>query len=764
MPDTGILSRLDDIARQVQREFSEERRVLSFQEYMELVVKEPLRQTRDASRYVRDAFDHFGRTTLKRPWGEITRFRLFDLPWLDAPAAHRSALVGQERVQEEIYRALSNFVRDGRANRMPLLHGPNGSAKSTVVACIMSALEHYSTLAEGALYRFHWVFPTKGTLKGSIGFSERRTRSSNDGSYAHLPDEEVDARLFVEIRDHPLFLLPEKQRQALLESLYAEAKADWPPSEWVLRGRLSHKNRQVYEALLASYDGSLEDVLRHVQVERYFVSKRYRTGAVTVGPQLTVDAGERQLTADRNLSALPPSLQSVTLFEAFGELIEATGGLLEFSDLLKRPLDAFKYLQLTVETGEVPLRSQTVQVNCVMIGSANEAQLAAFREHPEFESFRGRLELVRTPYLLRWSDERTIYDAQITPQARVHVAPAPDCGSRPCSRFCRGFVDRTPSGTIDRSRSSFGSLAMLDKLDLYDSGKMPDRLDDDSAKRLRAAIPILYEESVSYPIYEGSIGASPREMRTVLLDAAQDPRYSCSSPFAVLDQLDKLCTKESEYIWLQQDSQPGGYHDHVAFRKALRVRLLDLMEDEFRVASGLVNEDSYRDLFSRYIQHVGNWVKGEKLRNPMTGAAEDPDERLMEEVESRLGYPDRSEETRRSLVSQIAGWVIEHPDEPIDNNNVFASQMKRLRDAVFGEKRIAVARLAKDLVVLLRGEGTGLTEPRRVEVRVALERLKSLFGYEDSSVGDGTDRPHARTIRRHAPVRGFSGKRARGSL
>jgi len=44
---------------------------------------------------------------------------------------------------------------------MPLLHGPKGSAKSTVAACIMAALEHYSTLDEGALYRFHWVFPTK---------------------------------------------------------------------------------------------------------------------------------------------------------------------------------------------------------------------------------------------------------------------------------------------------------------------------------------------------------------------------------------------------------------------------------------------------------------------------------------------------------------------------------------------------------------------------------------------------------------------------
>jgi serine protein kinase len=737
MEERGILARLEDVARQVQREFGEERRVLSFQEYLELVAAEPLRHSRDAARYVRDAFDHFGRVTLKRPWGEVTRFRLFDLPWLDSAAARRTALVGQEHVQEELYRALSNFVREGRSNRMPLLHGPNGSAKSTVAACVMSALEHYSTLDEGALYRFHWVFPTKSTLKGSIGFSGRRAggRPITDGSYAHLPDEEVDARLFVEVRDHPLFLIPQKQRQALLEGVYAEGKAEWPPSDWVLRGRLSHKNRQVFDALLASYDGSLDEVLRHVQVERYFISKRYRCGAVTVGPQLSVDAGERQLTADRNLASLPPSLQSVTLFEAFGELVEASGGLLEFSDLLKRPLDAFKYLQLTVETGEVPLRSQTVQINSVMIGSANEGQLAAFREHPEFESFRGRLELVRTPYLLRWTDEQTIYDSQITPQARVHVAPH---ATRVAAMFA--VLSRLRRPTPERYERPLADLmrelTAFDKLDLYDSGKVPDRLDDDSAKRVRASIAELYAESVAYPIYEGSIGASPREMRTVLLDAAQDHRYACLSPFAVLDELDKLCTKEGEYIWLQQDAQPGGYHDHVAFRKTLRVRLLDLMEDEFRVATGLVDEDSYRELFSRYIQHVGYWVKGEKVRNPLTGAAEDPDERLMEEVETRLGYPDRAEETRRSLVSQIAGWVIENPDEPIDKASVFSAQMKRLRNAVFAEKRVAIAKLTRDLVVLLRGEGTGLSEPRREEVRAMLGRLRSRFGYEDSSAGD----------------------------
>ena len=34
-------------------------------------------------------------------------------------------------VQREIYRAVRNATRTGRVNRLILLHGPNGSAKST---------------------------------------------------------------------------------------------------------------------------------------------------------------------------------------------------------------------------------------------------------------------------------------------------------------------------------------------------------------------------------------------------------------------------------------------------------------------------------------------------------------------------------------------------------------------------------------------------------------------------------------------------------
>jgi len=731
-----ILDELSGITQRVEQDFKVERRLLSFREYLELFASDPLRYSRDACRYLRDMFEYYGQAAVQRPWGEEKRFRLFDLPFLDPAEAARDSLVGEEQVQQEIFRALENFAREGRANRLILLHGPNGSAKSTVAACIMRALEHYSERDEGALYRFHWIFPNQARLRGAIGFGGRRASARpDDGTYAHLSDEEIDARLQVEIRDHPLFLIPLDQRAGLLERLFAAASAREAPPHWVLRGNLSHKSRQVYDTLLASYDGALDEVLRHVQVERYFISRRYRVGAVTIGPELSVDAGERQLTADRSPAALPPALQSVTLFEAFGELVDAMGGVLEFSDLLKRPLDAFKYLQITAETGQVQLRSQSVEVNCVLIGSANELHLGAFREHAEYESFRGRLELVRAPYLLSYLDERRIYDAQIAPQVRRHVAPHATEMAAMFAVLTR-MRKPNPERYTKPLRDVVEELTAIEKMDLYATGATPAQLDDEAAKLLRAAVGDLYRESDAYPIFEGSVGASAREMRTVLLDAAQSPRYECLSPLAVLQEIDRLCERAGEYGFLAEERLPGGYHDHVLFRKTLRDRLLDALEDELRVASGLVDEARYSELFDRYVTHVSFWVKGEKLRNPITGQYEDPDQRLMREVETVLGVADQPEETRHGLINAIAASVIDHPDRPLDHTRIFASQLKRLRDAVFAERRGAVARLCRDVVLLLREEGSGLDAPRRTAAERTLSDLKTRYGYEDTSAAD----------------------------
>lgn len=745
------LGELDKIASAMERRFQEGRRVLSFQQYLELFATQPVRFGRDAARYVLDMFDHFGTAPVSKPWGELTRYRLFDLPWersgeaiAASPAegvaeARRyqqrdTPLIGHEELQAEIYRSISNFVQEGRANRLVLMHGPNGSAKSTAAACILRALEHYSTLDEGALYRFHWVFPSRKTMRGAIGFGGEGKVSASDGtSYAHLDDDQIDARLVIELRDHPLFLLPIADRRALVERLYASAGERGRPPDWLMSGKLSHKNQQVFEALITSYKGSLAETLRHVQVERYFISRRYRVGAVTIGPALSVDAGERQITADRSLTSLPTSLQATTLFEAHGELIEAAGGVLEFSDLLKRPLDTFRYLQLTLETGEVALQQQTVQTNVVMIGSANEVHLNAFREHPEFASFRGRFELVRAPYLRSWVDEEAIYDGQIAPFVNRHVAPH---ATRVAAQFAVLTRMRQPEAKrySDTLAPIVSSLTAVEKLDLFATGTAPERLEPDAQKVLRAGIEAIYHESDASADFEGRLGVSPREVRTLLLDAAQSPDHACLSPFAALTEIDELCRRSSEYEWLKEKPLAGGYHDHRLFRELVRSRLIDTIEEEMRTASGLVDETRYGELFDRYIAHVGTWVKGEKTRNPHTGESESPDERMMREIEALLGVRAKHDDHRRGLISTIAAWAIDHPGQKIVNSVVFPQQIKKVREAVFTERRKGVALVVRDLVSLLSDPTQkdpswgALHEEQRRNATVALGRLEAM-GY-----------------------------------
>ena len=161
--------------------------------------------------------------------------------------------------------------------------------------------------------------------------------------------------------------------------------------------------------------------------------------------------------------------------------------MLEFSDLLKRPLDAFQYLQLSIETGEVALTQQNVQLNCVMIGSANELHLDAFREHPEFASFRGRLELDShaVPPELRAG-------AGHLRHARGAAGQAPHRAARDARRgHVRGpdahaEAERRPL-PAPRRPGDLGGLTAVEKMELYATGRAPSRLDREAQKLVARA-------------------------------------------------------------------------------------------------------------------------------------------------------------------------------------------------------------------------------------------------------------------------------------
>jgi len=709
MTSPTVTTSLAELGDAIRGHFTGTRRRLSFAEYLELVEADPTHHVRAAPQYLVDCFDHFGTDTVHYPWGDQRRFRLFDCPWSDG----EGRLIGQELAQHQIYRALSGFVRDGAPTRLILLHGPNGSAKSTLIRCIGRALEHYSPLDAGALYRFSWVFPAQKQSKGGIGFSTAAIPDATD-TYAYLPDDMVDARLQDELRDHPLLLIPSDHRARLIDRVLAEHPGFAVP-DYLRLGQLSAKNRAVYEALLASYHGDYLAVLRHVAVERFYVSHRYRTGYVTVEPQMSVDASERQVTADRSLSALPPSLQSVALYEYGGELVGANRGVVEFDDLLKRPLEAYKYLLTAVERGAVGMSSTTLFLDLVFVGSTNEVHLNAFKEIPDFASFKGRLELIRVPYILDVRHEEALYREKLREAAGGrHIAPHTAHVAAlwaVLTRMRKPQVDRYPSVLAE----VIGKLGPLEKATLYSAGEVPPGLTALQARELVAHIGDLHAESDNYPNYEGRIGASPRELHGVLLNAAASTKYSYVSPLAVLDELADLVRQGSLYEFLRQDVQPGGFHDHRRFIDLVRERLLQRIDDDVRASLGMIEESEYLRVFERYVLHVTTWVRKEKVRNPTTG---------------------KIDEFRGGLIAKIGAWSLDHKGEKPVLAEIFADHLRKLRDAYFMRHKKAITQGIGELVQLLAADGTGLSTEARARAGSALEQLERRFGYTAASARD----------------------------
>ena len=341
---------------EVNKEEGRYNNVLAFDEYMALFEKNPEKELRPTNIYLRDMFNYYG----TNPNGS---FKLFTKDHADAPPVH-----GQVRTQKRVYQYLQNFMEEGFNNKFILLVGPNGSSKSSIIKKIMLSCEDYSCTDEGSLFTFNWIFPIDQFVKGSLGLSGGAP-DRNLHSYAFLEDKDISAIINSELKDHPLLLIPISTRRALIEAAFKKdnTRLETIRKSYLYNGDLSQRNRLIYDALLKNYKGSYEDVFKHIRVERLFINRRYSIGATTIEPQLHVDANLQQITMDRRLASLPPSLQSLNLFSLSGEVVLANRGILEFSDLLKRPLDTFKYLLMTMESKTINLQGILTELDIFFI-------------------------------------------------------------------------------------------------------------------------------------------------------------------------------------------------------------------------------------------------------------------------------------------------------------------------------------------------------------------------------------------------------------
>ena len=731
---------LNNFRRSSLDRFKMRQRIRTFSGFMEDFLANPYPYLRNSPRYLCDMFEYYGYEDVQRVGIVDRRWNFFNLEF----ARSEDSLVAQEPVQNAIYNKLRQFARNGQADRLILLHGPNGSSKSTTVQAIMHAMTDYSIYPEGALYRFNWVFPEKSIEAGRIGFDEDSDDES--GSYAFLREKAIRCVIRCELKDSPLFLIPRRERKDLIEEALERhpelTTKDHFNYGWAIHGDLSQKNKWIYEAILSTHQGDWLEVMRHIQVERFFHSRRYRIGCISIEPQGNIDAQTKPMSHEG--TSLPAILQGMSLFEIEGDLVDANRGLCEYSDFLKRPPETNKYLLTTSEKGTIQLPNYRAHLDVVLTGTANEKQLNLFKKTPDFSSFKGRLALVRVPYLLEYSREEELYQRHImrhTPGGSV----APHTAEMAALWAVLTRLRRpSPSSHSADLAPAVARLTPLQKALLYDHGEISFDIKDDQRKLLQQNILALRQEhdesegefeGIFGAEYEGRRGASPRDMMTLIATAAENHSWNSLSPLAIFPELELLVKETSIHEFLRL-SVDNGYHDSVQFIGDVRKHYLGIVRQEVFESIGIVEEGEFDRVFVEYFQHIKSFNSGQKFYSEHTGMYQEPSQDLMARVEQLLNISHGIPEYRSDLMGRIGAYATENPDQPLDYQDVFPEIYRKLKHSFWRERESTLDGLQHNILQYFTDERKTLSNEEIAVVENTLEKMMNKYGYDSKSAHD----------------------------
>ena len=564
----------------------------SFQDYLTLVESSPY-VARNAWQRLLDMIESHGSEAPERRGGPI-RWKLFNDPF----DGGRDAVYGLDRPLAQLVSTIRAGAQGlGPERRVLLLHGPVGSAKSTIVRLLKRGLEEYSRSAEGALYTFTW----------------------------NVDGEEVASPM----HQDPLMLVPLEARPALEAKLNAEHGSDY---RLHIRGELDPVSRYYYRELMGRYDGSWTKVLEHVRVHRLVLSERDRVGIGTFQPKDEKNQDSTELTGDLNyrLIAEYGSDSDPRAFNFDGEFNIANRGLLEFVEVLKLDV-AFLYdlLGASQEQTIKPRKFAQTHIDEVIIGHTNEPEYRKLQNNELMEAFRDRTIKIDVPYNLAESDEVRIYERQFNQDTVPNrfIAPHTLEIAALWSILTRLEEPKQPN------------LTLLQKAQLY-NGREVQGFGAEHVREMR-------DEAKR----EGMVGISPRYVQDRIATALVE-KTSYVGPLDVMDFLERGLDHHS---LISNEDLRKRYAQLISHA---REQYEETIKHEVQVAVASDREASDR-LCSKYIDNVKAYTTREKVIDA-NGREHDPDERLMRSIEGKIDIPDsRKDDFRHELMNYIAALHLE---------------------------------------------------------------------------------------------------------
>lgn len=651
------------------KEFDERNWTGSFEGYLNMLLENP-QIARNAFQRMADMILSYGSETYVEYKKKITHYKFFEDPIDNGKDAVFGLDVHIEKLVN-VFRAGAN--RYGPEKRVVLLHGPVGSAKSTIARLLKKGLEKYSRTPEGALYTYTWI-----NLKEIL---------------------DMEDELPCPMNQEPLLLLPPERRIAVLDLINKDRDRG---QKIILEGDLNPACRYVYNKLMRHYQGDWELMVKnHIQVRRLILSEQDRVGIGTFQPKDEKNQDSTELTGDINYRKIAEygSDSDPRAFNFDGEFNVANRGVIEFVEVLKLDV-AFLYDLLTAsqEHKIKPKKFAQTDIDEVIIGHTNEPEYRKLESNEFMEALRDRTVKIDIPYITRLDKEIQIYEKDFNPTTVPHIHVAPHT-----LEMASMWAILT---RLEEPKKA--NLTLMQKLKLYNGKSIPG-FTEDNVKELR-------KEAKR----EGMEGISPRYIQDKISSALViDKGNGCINPFIVLNELESGLKTHS---LINDDEKRKEYREHLSLVKQ---EYENIVKHEVQRAIS-ADEGAIEKLCGNYIDNVKAYTQKEKIRNPYTGAEEEPDERLMRSIEDKIDIPEsRKDDFRREIMNYIGALALEGKEFDFRTN-------ERLHKAL----ELKLFEDQKDTIKLTSLVSKVVDKEAQEKIDVVKNRLIKNYGYCEICASD----------------------------
>lgn len=578
----------------------------TFEQYLDIMREDP-KIGRSAFQRLYDMIVSHGSEEYTRYREKLIHYNFFDDPFENG----KDAVFGIDKQLMDLVQVFRSAAhRYGTERRVILLHGPVGTAKSTIVRLLKKGLEDYSRKEEGRLYTYYWS----------------------------LDDDE---RMDCPMHEDPLRLIPLEFRPTILADLNEGLD---PVDRIHIEGDLCPACRFVFNQLLEKYQGDWLEVINHIRVKRLLISEKDRIGVGTFQPKDEKNQDSTELTGDINYRKIAEygSDSDPRAFNFDGELNIANRGLVEFIEILKLDV-AFLYDLLTAsqEHKIKPKKFAHTDIDEVILGHTNEAEYRRLLNNEYMEALRDRTIKIDVPYNIRFKDEVKIYERDFNKERVTgkHIAPH----TLELAAFWAVLT------RLEEPKRA--GLTLTQKLRLYDGRALPG-FTEDTVIELQA-------EAKN----EGMFGISPRYIQDKISNALVGyPDRTSLNPFMLFRELE---TGLKHHSLITSEDQRKRYRELLTL---VRAEYDEIVKNEVQRAI-TADEEAIKRLAANYIDNVKAYTQKQKVRNPFTGQDEPPDERLMRSIEEKIEIPEsRKDDFRREMMNYIGALALEGKSFTWDSN------------------------------------------------------------------------------------------------